>query len=100
MRAETIVPMFKSRFMAISILANMRAPDWSVGDEVVLDYRRFETSTLKIFVDALYKCNVRRIPVPEILKLLQFMSKFGFTETVRGKEEFPCTNKEWVRYLE
>ena len=88
--------MYKSRFLAISILANMRASDWSVGDDVVLDYRRFETSTLKIFVDALYKCNVGPIPLPEILKLLQFMSKFGFTETIHGKEDFPCTIKEWV----
>ena len=98
-RAETIVPMFKARFMAISILTNMRASDWSVGDEVVLDYRRFETSTLKIFMDALYNCNVGPIPLPEILKLLQFMSKFGFTETIQGKEDFPCTIKEWVRYF-
>ena len=92
MKAETIVPMYRARFLAISILTSMQAPDWSAGDEVVLDYGPYETSTLKIFVDAVYKCNVRPIPLPEILKLLQFISKFGHDKT--GKDDFPCTIKE------
>ena len=97
-KAETIVPMYKSRFLAISILANMRASGLTFGDEIVLDYKRFEVSTLKTFIDALYNCNVDPISLPEILKLLQFLSKFGFTETIRGREDFPCTIKEGVKY--
>ena len=93
-KAETIVPMFKSMFMAMSILTIMRAPEWTTGDEVVLDFRPFEMSTLKIFVDGLYNCNVDQIAVAEILKLLEFMSRFAFTKISKQSVEFACNIKE------
>ena len=77
------------------ILKVQRSEDWNKGDEVVLDFQRYETTTLKIFVDGLYKCNVDPLPLMEAVKLLQMMSKFGFTETVKEKTDFPCTTKEW-----
>ena len=92
--AGTIVRMFKSMFLATSILAIMRSPDWNFGDEVVLDYRPFEKSTLKIFVDALYNCNVDQVALAELLKLLQFMSRFGFAEISKGTVEFACSIKK------
>ena len=66
-----------------------------INDEVILNYRKFEEQTVKIFVDALYKCNVKPIPLEELLKLLQFTSKLGFTESINGKQDFECTVKEW-----
>jgi len=97
--SETTVPMYKSRFLRLAITKKRRAEGLSVDDEVVLKYRRFETKTMKYFVDALYLCNVQPIPLPEILKLLQLMSKMGFTETVKGRQDFKCTAKNVQKLL-
>ena len=93
MQCDIIVPMYKSRFLAISILNRHRSA--GPGEEVILDYKRYELRTVKFFIDALYNCNVDKIPLVDLIKLLQSMSKVGFTETVRGKQEFPCTIEKW-----
>ena len=86
--------MFQSRFLEISILQRQQSADWNKGDEVVLDYKRYETKTVKFLVDAIYTCNADPPPLDQLVKLLQLLSKFGFTETVEGKTEYPCTSKE------
>ena len=70
--------------------------DWNKGDEVVLDYKRYEKKTVKFFVDALYQCNADPISLEELIKLLQMMSKLGYSETVNERTDFPCTLKERV----
>ena len=79
------------------ILAKLRDPVYKGGDEIELDYRRFEKKTMTFLVDALYECNAQPIPIPELLKLVQVVSKLGFTETVQGKQEYPCTAQERVK---
>ena len=82
----------------MAIKNKRRAEGLSEDEQVVLKYRRFETKTIKYFFDALYVCNVEPVPLPEVLKLLQLMSKMGFTETVEGKQDFECTAKDWVTF--
>ena len=78
------------------IMAKLQDPTYTGGDEIELDYRRFERKTMKYLVDALYECNAQSIPIPELLKLVQVVSKMGFTETVEGKQDYPCTGQEKV----
>ena len=78
------------------ILAKLQAPAYTGGDAIELDYRRFEKKTMKYLIDALYECNDQPIPIPELLKLVQVVSKMGFTETIQGKQEYPCTAQEKV----
>ena len=66
----------------MAIQKKQRAEGLGVDDEVVLKYRRFETKTMKYFVDALYLCNVEPIPLPELLKLLQLTSKMENFECI------------------
>ena len=89
-----IVPKYKSKFLTISILNKQRSSNLARDDQVVLDYSRFETSTVKFLVDALYSCNCKKVPITELLKLLQIISKLGFPEVPGVKEEFPCSKKE------
>ena len=88
--------MSKCKFIAISILAKQREPGYLLGDEIELDYRRFDKKTIKHFVDAVYDCNVQPLPISELLKLLQLVTKMGYTEKVDGKREFTCTAEERV----
>ena len=53
------------------IMAKLRDPGYKGGDEIELDYRRFEKRTMQYLVGALYQCNDQAIPIPELLKLVQ-----------------------------
>lgn len=97
---EIVVPMSKCKFMRISILAKLRDPGYTPGNEIKLDYRRFEKKTMKYFVDALYDCIAEPIPMPELLKLVQLVSKMGFTETGEWKQELPCTSEILTELVE
>jgi len=94
------VPMMNCKFMRERILAKLRDPGYTGGDEIELDYRRFEKKTMKYLIDALYECNAEPIPIPELLKLVQVVSKMGFTETVQGKQEYPCTAQMLIGLLD
>ena len=71
--------------MRVSILAKVQDSAYIPGAEIELDYRRFEKKTVKYFVDALHECNAKPIPVAELLKLVQLVSKMGFAENEEGK---------------
>ena len=86
---EISVPMINCKFMRERIQAKLQDPGFTGGEEIELDYRRFEKKTMKYLIDALYDCNAQSIPIPELLKLVQVVSKMGFTETVQGKTEYP-----------
>ena len=91
---ELVVPMSKCKFLRERILAQLLDPAYKGGDEIVLDYRPFEKKTMKYFLDALYDCTAQPIPITELLKLIQLVSKMGFVETIEGKQEYPCTAQE------
>ena len=74
----------------MAITKKRKAEGLRADDEVVLKYRRFETKTMKYFVDALYFCNDEQIPLAELLKLLQLTSKM---------ENFECTTKARLTFL-
>ena len=80
----------------MAIKKKRQAEGLNENDVVVLEYRRFQTTTMKYFVDALYFCNVEPVPLDELLKLLQLVYKMGFPEEVKGENDFECTAKEWL----
>merc|ERR1712130_529671 len=97
---EIVVPMFNCKFMRMSILAKLQDPGYTPGDVIELDYRRFEKKTMKHFVDALYDCIAQPIPIQELIKLVQLVSKMGYTEVGDGKKEFPCTGEMLSKLVE
>ena len=72
--SEMLVPMCMSPVLLEFI---KKKPNWKTAEEIELDFKNFETRTVKIFLDALYGCGSEDCDTEDLIKLLALVDEHG-----------------------